>query len=357
MTEFKVVKDFIGLGEVLVSKGEVLYLKNDYLYDEEGNKICHFNSRNALDNCVEIKESKVETVVENKETAMEKLQKLPGLETVKKQVEELISFVKIAKLRDKFNLKNDLQSLHMMFKGNPGTGKTTVARLLGEILREIGVLSIGHVVEVNRGDLVSPYQGVFEKNVKELVEEAKGGILFIDEIYSLFSQNNNDQTHTGISVLLAEIENHTTEFICIGAGYSDEVDTFINSNPGLLSRFPIHLDFENYSNEQLVDIAELMFSEKDYNMSPAFVEKLKETVKKEREDEHFGNARVIRNIVESSIREQAFRLILLETDLTKEQLMEITEDDFKYKTIKLNPKKSDKDKDEFFERFAEIAGF
>lgn len=355
MTKFKVVEDFIGLGGIMVYEDEVLDLIDECLFDENGDKICYYNSRNALDKCVKIKESKVETVVENKDTAMEKLQKLPGLETVKRQVEELISFVKIAKQRDKFNLKNDLQSLHMMFKGNPGTGKTTVARLLGEILKEIGVLEKGHVVEVNRGDLVSQYQGVFEETVKELVKKAKGGILFIDEIYSLFSQNSDDQTHTGISVLLAEIENHTTEFICIGAGYSDEVDTFINSNPGLLSRFPIHLDFENYSNEQLVDIAELMFNEKDYNMSPAFVEKLKETVKKEREDEHFGNARVIRNIVESSIREQAFRLNLLETDLTKEQLMEITEDDFKYKPIKLNPKKSDKD--EFFERFAEIAGF
>ncbi|AEO93841.1 gp596 [Bacillus phage G] len=274
---------------------------------------------------------------EKKVSSLESLNKLIGLEKVKEQVQGLIAHEEISKLRASHGLKHQKHTLHMMFKGNPGTGKTTVARLLGEIFKEIGVLSTGHVVEIDRASLVSRYQGDFEERVTEFVNKAKGGILFIDEIYSLFdSGKGDDQSQRGIPVLLKLIEDQREDFICIGAGYTKEVNQFLESNPGLKSRFPVHIEFDDYTEEQLIAIATSMLGSQDYKMDDEFIEKFKKCVEEEKQHKDFGNARTVRNIIESSIRQQSLRLFSIDKqDLNKDKLSTIIGGDFKYEPLRL----------------------
>jgi len=262
------------------------------------------------------------------------LENLTGLDRVKLEVRKLLAFTEMSKLRKKHNLKSERQSLHMIFKGNPGTGKTTVARLLGKILHEIGVLSIGHVIELDRSNLTSKYQGEIEQRISEYAEQAKGGILFIDEIYSLHQKGDHgDQGKQGIEVLLKVIEDKRDDFVCIGAGYVDEVNEFLGSNPGLLSRFSIHIDFDDYTIEQLLKIAQGMFEERDYVMDESFKELFKQCMVEEMKGENFANARVVRNIVESAIREQSLRLFNSDKIFTEKDLITITGADFKYEPV------------------------
>lgn len=264
------------------------------------------------------------------------LERLIGLDQVKLEIRKLTAFTEMTKLRSKYNLKSNKQSLHMIFKGNPGTGKTTVARLLGKILHEIGVLSIGHVIELDRSNLTSKYQGEIEQRINDYAEQAKGGILFIDEIYSLYQKGDHgDQGKQGIEVLLKVIEDKRDDFVCIGAGYIDEVNEFLGSNPGLLSRFSLHIHFDDYTSEQLLEIALQMFEERDYTMNDSFKEKLSQYVLKEKERENFANARVIRNIVESAIREQSLRLFNSNEEITEKDLMTILGEDFNYEAVSL----------------------
>jgi len=276
--------------------------------------------------------------------AMEELEKLIGLKAVKDQVKALIAFIEMSKLRQQQGLKSKSHVLHMMFKGNPGTGKTTVARLLGQIFKEIGVLEKGHVIEIDRANLISKYQGEIEQKITQYVAEAQGGILFIDEIYSLYKQgDNNDQGKQGVEVLLKAIEDKGTSFICIGAGYNEEVDTFLSSNPGLPSRFPIQIQFEDYTEDELVSIAIEMFKGQDYNMDKGFEEEFRKVIAEEMENETFGNGRVVRNIIESSIREQSLRLWNDKSiSKTRDVLMSIVKEDFKYVPLKLKPKEEEK---------------
>src|SRR5699024_7398649 len=184
--------------------------------------------------------------IEKKEyESLKHLDDLIGLDEVKQKIRELIALTELSKYRQQYNLKPQMQSLHMIFKGNPGTGKTTVARVLGQILNEVGVLSSGHVIELDRSHLVSRYQGDIEQRIVQYADEAKGGILFIDEVYSLHQPgDHNDQGKQGIEVLLKVIEDKRDDFICIGAGYVDEVNTFLTRNPGLVSLFEIYMYLE-----------------------------------------------------------------------------------------------------------------
>ena len=269
-------------------------------------------------------------------SSLVELEQLIGLDQVKLEVRKLTAFTEMSKLRQAHNLKSNKQSLHMIFKGNPGTGKTTVARLLGKILNEIGVLSIGHVVELDRSNLTSKYQGEIEQRISEYAEQAKGGVLFIDEIYSLYQKGDHgDQGKQGIEVLLKIIEDKRDDFVCIGAGYIDEVNEFLGSNPGLLSRFSLHINFDDYTTEQLLDIAAHMFEERDYSMDDSFKEKLNEFLQKEKDTENFANARVVRNIVESAIREQSLRLFNSDKQISEQDLMTIIGEDFKYEPVNI----------------------
>ncbi|RKD25004.1 hypothetical protein BEP19_03995 [Ammoniphilus oxalaticus] len=279
--------------------------------------------------------------------SMQNLDDLIGLEKVKVKIRELVALTEMSKYRQQYNLKPQTQALHMIFKGNPGTGKTTVARLLGQILHEIGVLSKGHVIELDRSHLVSRYQGDIEQRIVQYAEEAKGGILFIDEVYSLHQPgDHNDQGKQGIEVLLKVIEDKRDDFICIGAGYVDRVNQFLGSNPGLLSRFPIHIDFDDYSNEELHDIAISMFEERDYKIDDSFTDQFMECLEEERKKDNFANGRIVRNIVEAAIREQSLRLFDMDREITEKELIEICGTDFKYEPVVLESENKKTSKDE-----------
>lgn len=263
--------------------------------------------------------------------ALEELTKLIGLEKVKNLVKEIQAYVKVQELRRQAGLKTEPLVLHMIFKGNPGTGKTTVARILGNLFKELGVLSKGHLVEVERADLVGEYIGHTAQRTREQIKKALGGILFIDEAYSLARGGEKDFGKEAIDTLVKAMEDNKNELILILAGYQHEMDRFIRSNPGLSSRFPIVLEFPDYNLDELMQIAQLMVEEREYVFSPSAKECLYYLLKSlsTNYDENSGNARLVRNIIERSIRRQAVRLMAGKAKLDTEALKVLTEADIK----------------------------
>lgn len=245
------------------------------------------------------------------EAIQKKLDRMVGMEAVKATVKEIYAWIHVNKLREAHNLKVQQQSLHMTFKGNPGTGKTTVARLLGELFNEMAVLSKGHLIEVERADLVGEYIGQTAQKTRELVKKAMGGILFIDEAYALGRGGEKDFGKEAIDTLVKQMEDKKDEFILILAGYSDEMDRFMRLNPGLPSRFPIQIDFPNYDENELLTIGDQMIDERDYRLTNEAKHKFVRHLREKRlNDEHgFSNGRYVRNTVEKTIRRQSVRLL------------------------------------------------
>ncbi|GIO43633.1 AAA family ATPase [Paenibacillus apis] len=236
---------------------------------------------------------------------------LVGLDHIKEFMFEIFALLQIAAMRSEAGLLSDPQVFHMVFKGNPGTGKTTVARIVAKMFQRMGVLSKGHLIEVERADLVGEYIGHTAQKTRDLVKKALGGILFIDEAYSLARGGEKDFGKEAIDTLVKAMEDQKNQFILILAGYSDEMDFFLATNPGLPSRFPIQMDFPDYSIDQLIQIAEGMVKERDYILMPQAILKIKQHLLHEKsETEHlFSNARYVRNVIERSIRQQAVRLL------------------------------------------------
>lgn len=253
---------------------------------------------------------------------------LVGLGEIKSFVEEIYAWLEVGKRRKNAGLTAEQQVLHMVFTGNPGTGKTTVARIIGELFQEIGVLTQGHVIEVERADLVGEYIGHTAQKTREHVKRALGGILFIDEAYSLCRGGEKDFGKEAIDTLVKSMEDYKNEFVLILAGYSGEMETFIRSNPGLPSRFPIHLKFPDFSIGELMEIADLMVKQREYVLSAVAREKIRQFLYKEteRKNHTFGNARSIRNIVEQAIRLHAVRL-LKKREVDRNSLMTILPED------------------------------
>ncbi|MGI6357201.1 MAG: AAA family ATPase [Bacillota bacterium] len=259
---------------------------------------------------------------------MAELESLIGLAKVKKLVKELQAFIQIQKAREGQHLATEPMVLHMIFKGNPGTGKTTVARLLGRIFKEMGVLPKGQLTEVERADLVGEYIGHTAQKTREQIRRALGGILFIDEAYSLARGGEKDFGKEAIDAMVKAMEDYKDQLILILAGYRKEMDTFLETNPGLRSRFPIILEFDDYRIAELLDIADVMLRKRQYKLSQEGKEKLSRLLfeRYQFEPENFGNARLVRNLIERSIRKQAVRLVQ-EKRLTREQLMLIVPED------------------------------
>ncbi|TGM66165.1 AAA family ATPase [Leptospira meyeri] len=254
---------------------------------------------------------------------MEKLNKLIGLESVKNQIQTLVNKIKVDTLRNSFGYQTPNVSLHMVFKGAPGTGKTTVARILGEIMREIKVISKGHVVEVDRSMLVAQYVGQTAPKVKKAVEEALDGILFVDEAYTLVVKDSpNDFGKEAIDTLLKLMEDNRERLVVIIAGYSKEIDEFLEVNPGLKSRFNRFIEFQNYSSDDLLNIYINFCNEYKFTNSTILLEKLKlhfESVSSQADD-RFGNGRYVRNLFEKILENQSNRLVKLKSK-NKEHLM------------------------------------
>lgn len=255
------------------------------------------------------------------ETSLSELDSLVGLGEVKKLVRELHAFVQVQRFRREAGLAADALALHMVFRGNPGTGKTTVARILGNIFREAGVLAKGHLLEVERADLVGEYIGHTAQKTRELLKKAMGGILFIDEAYSLARGGSRDFGKEAIDTLVKAMEDHRDNLILVLAGYRDEMDWFLQQNPGLRSRFPVQLVFPDYTADELMAIGRQMLQQRQYTLSPAAESQLQGFTLRAAADPALGNARGVRNLIEYAIRRQALRLMQGDFPPTREQLM------------------------------------
>ncbi|QMV44450.1 AAA family ATPase [Cohnella cholangitidis] len=244
--------------------------------------------------------------------ALDQLGRMPGMHAVKQQVEQMIQFARIAKLREQQRLKTKPQSNHMVFTGNPGTGKTTAARLIGEAFSAIGLLKNNGdnvpFVEVHHSKITDARVGQTEKNVINRFREARGGVLFIDEAYSFIGESDHRHDDKVVAAMVQCMEDMRDEVVVIAAGYSKEMTEFLSFNPGLSSRFPTTIHFPDYTVPDLIQIGQQMIVEQDFKASPDYLESLKSVLWIEKAKPNFGNARVVRNHIERSIRRQAVRL-------------------------------------------------
>ncbi|MEO7999954.1 MAG: AAA family ATPase, partial [Gemmatimonadaceae bacterium] len=242
------------------------------------------------------------------------LNELVGLESVKTDVRSLVNFVTIRKLREQRGLQVAPASLHLVFSGNPGTGKTTVARLLARIYRALGVLNTGQLIETDRSGLVASYVGQTAPKVHEIVNSALGGVLFIDEAYSLtVSRHESDYGHEAVDTLLKLMEDHRDELIVIVAGYESKMDDFLNSNPGLRSRFNKFLKFDDYSADELHDIFARLVSSSEYQLDSKSSDNARQlfAMACATRIESFGNARFARNLFETVVAHHSNRVAML----------------------------------------------
>ena len=250
-----------------------------------------------------------------------------GLANIKQEVKNLINMVKIHKLREENGLPTEDLSLHMVFSGNPGTGKTTVARIMARIYHSLGILSKGQLVEVDRSGLVAGYVGQTALKTKKAIDKALGGVLFIDEAYALNGGAENDFGQEAIDTVLKAMEDHRDDLVVIVAGYTDLMEDFIHSNPGLESRFNRFLEFEDYTLDEMMGIFRMRCSKGKYTLAPDAEGEVRQFIAVENtHPETFGNARGVRNLFERVLVHQSNRLAGMES-VTKDDLMLLTAED------------------------------
>ncbi|MDO5615410.1 MAG: AAA family ATPase [Cruoricaptor ignavus] len=257
------------------------------------------------------------------------LDQLIGLENVKKKVKDLIAFQKVQQLRAGENLVIPDSTLHLAFTGNPGTGKTTVARIIGEIYKKLGLLSKGHFIEVSRTDLIAGYQGQTALKVKKVIDRAKGGVLFIDEAYSITENEHSDSYgRECLTELTKALEDYRSDLVVIVAGYTAPMEVFFNSNPGLKSRFNSFIEFEDYSNEQLREIFLLFVNQNDYSVNESTLNQIDVFFEglKPQDFNTNANGRFVRNLFDDLVMEHARRVSKIENP-TLQDLREITGED------------------------------
>ncbi|SDB92851.1 AAA family ATPase [Shouchella lonarensis] len=258
-----------------------------------------------------------------------KLSAFIGLSEIKSLIKELYAWIYVNERRKEHGLLVTKQVLHMVFKGNPGTGKTSIARLIASFLHDMKVLSKGHFLEVERADLVGEYIGHTAQKTREVLKQANGGVLFIDEAYALSRGGEKDFGKEAIDTLVKGMEDKANEFVLIIAGYCEEMDYFMSLNPGLPSRFPIAVTFPNYTVDQLMDMLRNMAKERDYVLVESAYKGVRAHIKRviEEEAHTFSNGRYIRNLMEEAIRLQAVR-IMKQNDYTKQALQQLRLEDF-----------------------------
>jgi probable Rubsico expression protein CbbX len=234
---------------------------------------------------------------------------LIGLAPVKARIREVAAFLVVSRARKQLGLESGVPNLHMCFTGNPGTGKTTVAQRMADILYRLGYVRKGHLVSVTRDDLVGQYIGHTAPKTKEILKKAMGGVLFIDEAYYLYRpENERDYGQEAIEILLQVMENQRDDLVVILAGYKDRMDTFFKSNPGFSSRIAHHIDFPDYTHDELLAIGQLMVKQMHYELDEAALAALREYIDRRTQQPHFANARSIRNALDRARLRQANRL-------------------------------------------------
>ena len=261
---------------------------------------------------------------------LNQLNGLVGLKNVKEQVCDLIDYNRIQQLRVKNGLKKSNKTLHMAVSGNPGTAKTTVARIVGRMYKAIGLLSKGHFIEASRTDLIAEYQGQTAIKVKRLINRAKGGVLFIDEAYSITENANSDSYgRESLTELTKALEDYRDDLVVIVAGYTNLMEEFFESNPGLKSRFNTFISFSDYSLDELVQIFNYTCNQNDYVAEEQAIEKVRDLLqtKLNEKDNHFANGRLVRNLFDDITLNQSKRLSKLTRNISKESLMLITKED------------------------------
>lgn len=283
-------------------------------YNDKGNE-----SEPKKNVCVETSEKK---------DGMSQLHELIGLKLVKNDVSTLVNFINIQHIRATKGLKAPSLSYHCVFTGNPGTGKTTVARILACIYKELGILKKGHLVETDRSGLVAEYVGQTAVKTNKIIDSAMDGVLFIDEAYSLVTNSTNDYGKEAIATLLKRMEDDRERLVVILAGYTKEMKEFIDSNPGLQSRFNRYIVFDDYSEDELLQIFLINLKKYEYATTDGAIEKMKQLINKAviNKDHNFGNGRWARNIFEKTLELQANRLAT-DKNISDEALTTITEDD------------------------------
>lgn len=260
------------------------------------------------------------------EDLLAELDSYVGMDAIKTEVRSLINMVQVYKLRREHDLPTTDMSLHMVFSGNPGTGKTTVARIMSRIYHSLDILSKGQLVEVDRSGLVAGYVGQTALKTQKVIEKAMGGVLFIDEAYALNGKSENDFGQEAIDTILKAMEDHRDDLVVIVAGYTELMDRFIHSNPGLESRFNRFLMFEDYTPEQMVDIFKMQCKKGCYVLAQGTEELVRDFIAEESADDSFGNARGVRNLFEHILVAQNNRLAKME-NVTRDDLMQILPDD------------------------------
>jgi len=276
----------------------------------------------------------VDVEAERKETntdeVLERMEReLVGLKPVKTRVREIADLLVVDRLRRKFGIESTRPTLHMSFTGSPGTGKTTVAMRMAELLKGLGYLSKGHLTNVTRDDLVGQYIGHTAPKTRDVLKRAMGGVLFIDEAYYLYrAENERDYGQEAIEILLQIMENERENIVVILAGYKDKMDVFFSSNPGMGSRIAHHIDFPDYSVDELVAIAKLMLQEQQYEFSPEAEKVFRDYLSRRIKQPRFANARSVRNAIERARLRQASRLVQSgNKELTKQDLLCIDAED------------------------------